>query len=147
MNLKSLTRWLVMTEFEMLINIIGIFIFTILLCVKYDSDSLITWRQLFIPLWLVDGLSIYFCIIVFLRQLGEFQAKSAAFRLFFSFFFLATRFVAKLMVYFILSTNSENIYNDENRKLKFQHASIPMFFHLGMLMFRSCRLHKYQVFY
>lgn len=146
MNLKSLARWLVMTEFEMLINVIGLFIFSILMCIKYDHEfeTTLTWQQTFMPLWIIDGLSVYFCVIVFLRQLSEFQTKSAALRLFVSMFFLATRFVAKLMIYFILTTPPNDL---DSKRLKFQYASVPIFFHLVMLMFRSCRLHKYQVFY
>jgi ribonuclease P/MRP protein subunit RPP20 len=146
LNLKSITRWLVMTEFEMLMNLIGLFIFSILLHLKFDHDydSILTWRHLFIPLWLVDGLSLYFCIIVFLRQLGAFFTKEAAFRLFISFFFLASRFVAKLMIYQMLNTNNDLT---ENKRIKFQYASVPIFFHLVVLMLRSCRLHKYQVFH
>ena len=146
MNLKSLTRWLVMTEFEMLINIIGLFIFSILLCIKYDHEyeTTLTWQQTFMPLWIIDGLSVYFCIIVFLRQLGEYHTKSAALRLFVSLFFLTTRFVAKLMIYYMLISPSGDY---DIKQLKFQYASVPIFFHLVMLMFRSCRLHKYQVFY
>lgn len=145
MNIKSLTRWLVLTEFEMLMNMLGLFCFSILFCMKldYQFESTITWRQMFLPLWLVDGLSLYFCVIVFMRQIGEFQTKSAALRLFISVFFLSTRFVAKLIVYFILSSSA---HVNENKRIKFQYASVPIFFHLILLMFRSCRLHKYQVF-
>lgn len=145
MNVKSLTRWLVLTEFEMLMSMIGLFVFSILLCLKldYQFESAITWHQMFIPLWLVDGLSLYFCIIVFLRQVGELQTKAAALRLFISVFFLSTRFVAKLMIYFILSSST---HLNESKRIKFQYASVPIFFHLILLLFRSCRLHKYQVF-
>lgn len=143
MTVKSLTRWLVLTEFEMLMNMVGLLIFSILLCMKLDYDSLVTWRTTFFPLWVVDGFSLYFCIIVFLRQIGEFQTKSAALRLFISVFFLSTRFVAKLLIFFILSSSP---HMSEHKRIKFQYASVPIFFHLIMLMFRSCRLHKYQVF-
>ena len=129
LNLRSLNRWLVMTEFEMLMNLIGLFIFSILLHLKFDQDydSILTWRHLFIPLWIVDGLSLYFCIIVFLRQLGAFQTKEAALRLFISFLCLASRFVAKLMIYQMLNINNDLA---DIKRIKFQYASVPIFFHL-----------------
>ena len=139
MNLKSLTRWLVMTEFEMLINAIGLFMTTILICLKLDFDCELSWKHVMMPMFIVDALQAYFCIIVFLRMLHDFQIKQAMSRLLISGVLLTSRFMFKLFIYLLL------VDDNTNGKYKFQYAKFPLFLHLVLLMFRSCCLKKYQV--
>jgi ribonuclease P/MRP protein subunit RPP20 len=140
MNTKSITRWLVMTEFEMLINLIGLFCTTIFISLKLDFDFEFNWFQVMLPMFLADCLQAYFCLIVFLRQFYEFQAKSAVFRLIIASMFLTFRFLFKLFIYLMI----DEVLN-EKKIFKFQFASFPLFFHLIFLMFRSCGLKKHQV--
>ena len=141
MNIKSVTRWLVMTEFEMLLNVLGVFIFTVLLCLKIDLGYDLSWRYILMPMFVADAMQAYFCIIVFLRQFFEFQTKPAILRFIISSLFLATRLLFKLFVYLILTGNK----NDENNKFRFHYATFPLFLHLTLLMFRSCCLKKYKI--
>ena len=141
MNIKSLTRWLVMTEFEMLLNVVGILIFSILISIKLDFNDNITWKEVFAPLFIADGLQAYFCVIVFIRQLSESETKDAVFRYIISFLLLASRVSFKLLTFFVVTGPNGN-----EKNFKFQYVAIPLFFHLSLLMLRSCRLKKYQVF-
>ena len=140
MNIKSLTRWLVMTEFEMLLNIIGFFIFTVLLCLRLDFFYQLSWKQILMPLFVADACQCYFCIIAFIRHFFEFQAKPAVLRFIISSLFLAARFLFKFFVYLLLTSNSE-----QGKRFRFHYATFPLFLHLTLLIFRSCRLKKYQI--
>lgn len=139
MDIKSVTRWLVMTEFEMLINILGLFATTILICLKIDFAFELTWKCVMMPMFIADGLQAYFCIIVFLRLFHDFQIKQAISRLIISGVLLTTRFLFKLFIYLMLTDDNEN------GKYRFQYAKYPLLLHLILLMFRSCCLKKYQV--
>ena len=141
MNIKSVTKWLVMTEFEMLINVIGMFVFTILICLKCDLGHELSWLNVFAPLFCSDGLQAYFIMIVFLRQFYEVHAKPAVLRLVVASLLLASRFLFKFLIFISLSMQSDNA------ELKFQFAAFPLFFHLILLMFRSCRLKKHQILF
>ncbi len=145
MNIKTVTRWLVMSEFEMFLNVLGLFITTILLCLKLDKfDSSTSWELVFMPVFVADGLQTYFCIIVFIREFfeyGKFRDLEAVVRLINSGIFLVTRFLFKLFVYLILVNEG----NDSSDKRRFHYATFPLFLHLVLLIFRSCRLKKYQV--
>ncbi len=116
MNMKTITRWLVMTEFEMLLNVLCFTAFSILLCIRLDGypnieDALNTtaslkWSTVFGPLFLVDLLQANFITIVFMRQLKENRSKEGTVRLFFSLLLLMTRFMFKISIYFMVSRSS-----------------------------------------
>ena len=115
MNIKTLSRWLTMTEFEMLLNVICFTIFSILLCVRLDfypniEDSsnlnILKWLHVFLPLFLVDLLQANFITIVFMRQLKEKKLKEGLVRLFFSLLLLLCRFLFKLSVFFLVTRST-----------------------------------------
>lgn len=140
MNMKSVTRWLVMTEFEMLLNIVGLFATTILVCLKLDYAYAVSWKLVIMPMFVGDALQAYFCIIVFIRQFFQYQAKPAVLRLIISSLFVAIRFSFKIYVYLILNVDSES--SDNEGLKRFDYGSFPLFLHLTMLIFRSCQLKK-----
>ncbi len=174
MNIKTLCRWLVMTEFEMFLNILSFIIFSILLCIRVDSydrleDSnanMLKWFHVFLPLFIVDLLQANFISIVFIRQMKENQAKDGILRLLISIMFLLSRFSFKLSLYFLIQRSSfERVYFNNNHSqnldelinsnsftylilmpYKFQYVATPLFIHLSLLLFRSCGLKKYQTY-
>ena len=143
MNIKSVTRWFVMSEFEMLLNCLGVATATILLCLRLDYAQDISWKLVFTPMFVTDGMQFYFCIIVLLRQFFEFQQRpwEPVLRFVISSLFLITRFLFKLFVYLILVSGVEG----DNSIRRLQYAMFPLFLHLILLIFRSCRLKKYQI--
>jgi ribonuclease P/MRP protein subunit RPP20 len=177
MNMKTICRWLVMTEFELFLNLIGFFVFTILLCIKLDSNQAfnlidfehtqLTWFKVFLPLFLVDILQLNFCTIVFIRQLNENLKRDALLRFIISCLFLLSRVSFKILLFiFVTKTiemNAKLIMSPKfsyylmksgdgsnlnlNLAFKFSYVSTPLFFHLNLLLFRSCNLKKYQAYY
>lgn len=117
MNLKTLSRWLLMTEFEMFLNVISFTVFSILLCLRLDfcsnieddnnmnncSGLSLKWFYVFLPLFLVDLLQANFISIVFMRQMRENKSREGIVRLFFSLLFLMTRFLFKFAIYFLVT--------------------------------------------
>jgi len=126
MNLKTIARWLVMTEFEMLLNILCFTVFSILLCIRLDGypnieDALnstadLKWSHVFMPLFLIDLLQANFITIVFMRQLKESRSKEGIVRLFFSLLLLMTRFMFKVSVYFLISRSTFKIVKVVDRE-------------------------------
>ena len=132
MNIKTLCRWLVMTEFEMFLNMLGFFIFSILLCIRVDSydrlddnsANMLKWFHVFLPLFIVDLLQANFISIVFIRQLKENQAKDGILRLLISIMFLLSRFSFKLSLYFLIKRSSfERVYFSNNSNLDINHGN------------------------
>jgi hypothetical protein len=150
MSVKSVCKWLVMTELELFINIIGIFAFTIILCWKCDfidaalrsyslkvnsNTALITWEHVFAPLFIADCFQAYFCCIVFVRQFIEYQRKAAIMRLSIAALLLLCRILFKYFVVALITSSSPP---------KHQVVFMPLFIHLGLVLFRSCELKKHQ---
>ena len=188
MNMKTICRWLVMTEFELFLNLLGFFVFTILLCIKLDSSGInihnqsfnlidfehtqLTWSKVFLPLFLVDILQLNFCTIVFIRQLHENLKRDALLHFIISCLFLLSRIAFKILLFIFVTKTIEinaklimspkfNYYllnsdggssglsslNQINLAFKFSYVASPLFFHLNLLLFRSCSLKKYQAYH
>ena len=140
MNVKTLARWLVMTEFEMLMNAVGLLLSTVLLAIKLDlGESIaISWFHVFLPAFIADALQAYFCLIVFIRQLNEYKQKTAIFRFLTSTYLLVNRFFVKLLVFLLLNKSAN---------FKFQYVGFALLSHLVIMLFRSCSLKKFNAFY
>ena len=150
MNVKTLSRWLTMTDFEMMLNLVGLFVTTILVAIKVDANSSrLTWFNVFLPLFVADFLQAYFIIIVFVRQLSEYKRKEATMRLILSVMLLSARFTIKQFLYLILdsSTIDHIAVEISSPHIKFKYVSFPIFFHLFVLLFKSCSLKKFDSFY
>ena len=127
-----------MTEFEMIINILGMLVFSILLCIKVDlsptAATNLTWTNVFTPLFVVDGLQAYFLFIVFIRLVRDKELKAAIVRLILTGVMLSLRFTFKLLLHHSVSGLTI---------IKFTYISLPIFFILVILLFKSCTLKKY----
>lgn len=138
LNLKTVCKWLSMTEFEIFLNVLGLFFFTILLAVKVDFiPDTISWFHVFLPLFLADFLQANFMSILFIRQVLDNQTKNGVFRLVISIILLSARLIFKSSIYFVLAKSSSS------STLRLQFVGIPIFFHLSFIMLRSCGLKKY----
>ena len=137
MNLRTLRSWLMMHEFEMFINLFGILIFSILLCVKYDfnaTNSSFKWIYVFLPLFLIDILQTYFNFIVFLRLYREHELKTAILHFIFRSIVLLLKFLFKILLYLSI---------DGDITIKFAYITLPIFLLLTIFLFKSCTLKKF----
>ncbi|RNA17592.1 transmembrane protein -like [Brachionus plicatilis] len=127
-----------MTEFEIFLHLCSILAFTVLLCLKLDSIYDLDWFNVFLPLFVVDLLQANFCSILFIRQFLQDQRKMAVFRLILAGMLLLARFIFKYLTYQFVSSSAA---------FKFQVAAIPVYFHLIILMFKTCGLKKHHAIY
>lgn len=100
-TLGELVRWLGLTVFEIWINLVSILTFTILLFIKYSSETdiySINWWMIFFPLFAGDALNTYFCVIIFIRMLLQTSLKSALLRASWSILFLFMTFLFKVLL-------------------------------------------------
>jgi ribonuclease P/MRP protein subunit RPP20 len=145
MNLKTICKWLSMSEFELFLNLNGLLIFSILLCLKIDGYvSFLTWFHVFLPLFIVDIMQANFIMIVFIHEyLKKMQFKTAFFESVLPSICLFTRFILKMLIYFLIMKSS---MDQEIIAAKYQLISIPIYFNLIMLLFRSCSLKVFKIY-
>ncbi|KAL4223928.1 hypothetical protein ACF0H5_017390 [Mactra antiquata] len=131
LTLKQLVSWLGMTAFEICVHLVSIFVFTILIVLKIEQFWSMTWWQVFIPLFVADGVNTYFCIIVFIRQYLDYALKQAGLRLFSSLLCFSFLFVFKFLLCQKLS--------DDHIGLTYPQVSAPLFPLWLLLCVRSCQ--------
>jgi hypothetical protein len=131
-TLEELVKWLGMTVFEIWLNLVSILVFTIVLCLKLEGAMSTSWWNVFVPLFLADGLNAYFCIIVFIRMYKDGQYKKATARLASSVVCLVCIFVFKLL--FCQKLSSQN-------SLSFSEVFASVFVALQILLVRACQIH------
>lgn len=143
LSLKTVCKWLAMTEFEILLNLLGMLVFTLMLALKLDNFAQqLDWFYVFMPLFLADLFQANFITIVFIRQVLDNQTKSGIFRLVTSGILLGARFIFKWSILLVLS-NMSSTSSPPPASFRLQFAGIPIFVHLGSLILRSCGLKKY----
>lgn len=135
-KLSELVRWLGLTEFEILTNLISLLIFTIILSLKlagHLGDLIIDWFGVFSPLFCSDICNGYFCIIVGIRMyLDNDQIKRKAFhRLLWSTKFIVLTAVFKYLLCLKLSGQTG---------LDFSEVFSPIFVLLQLIAVRACQL-------
>ena len=131
-TLEELVKWLGVTVFEIWLNLATLLVFTILLALKLEAVLSASWWNVFVPLFLADGLNGYFCIIVFIRMYKEGEYKKAGVRLASSIVCLVCIFVFKLL--FCQKLNKEN-------SLSYSEVFASLFVALQILMVRACQIH------
>lgn len=131
LTLKELVNWLGMTSFEICVHLISIFVFTVLIVLKMEAIWSMTWWQVFIPLFVADGINTYFCIIVFLRQFQDYAFKHAGLRLLSSLLCFSLLFVFKFLLCQKLS--------EYHLGLTYPQVSAPLFPLWLVLCIRSCQ--------
>lgn len=131
-TLKELVRWLRMTAFELWLHAVSVLVFSVLAVLKYEGVLGVTWWVIFIPLFACDGLSAYFCVIVFIRQYMQVDIKTAFLRILTSSLSLVLLFLFKLLLCQRLSGQRDTSVSE---------VMGPLFVLLQIVMVRACRVH------
>ncbi|KAH3882823.1 hypothetical protein DPMN_006768 [Dreissena polymorpha] len=131
LNLKEIVKWFGMTTFEIWVHLVSILIFSILMVLKLEGVSTMTWWSTFSPLFIADGLNSYFCIIVFIRQFEDFSFRMAGGRLLSSMLIISLLFVFKFLLCQKLSDRFSTYSHTE--------VIVPLFLLLVVLSIRSCQ--------
>lgn len=134
-KLPELVRWLGLTEFEILTNLISLLIFSILLPMKIAGQlgNEFDYFKVFSPLFCSDICNGYFCVIVGIRMYRESdQIKRKAFgRLLWSTKFIVLTAVFKYLLCLKLSGQTG---------LDFSEVFSPIFVLLQLVGVRGCQL-------
>ena len=134
-SLTELVHWLGLTNFEIWVNLVSITMFLILLVLKLDNDYFFghqDWWIVFSPLFVADGLNMYFCSIIFIRMYMEGMIKDAVLRALWSLILLLLIFIFK---YFLCQKLSGQA------TLEYSEVLSPVFFLLQLIAIRACQLH------
>lgn len=130
-TLRELVRWLGLTMIEILLNLLAITVFSVMATLKLENQVAMSWWTAFIPLFICDGLNVYFCVIVFIRQHLEGMYKAAALRSSWSFIQLLLVFLFKLLLCLKLEGQKNLVYSE---------VLSPLFILLMLIMVRACQL-------
>lgn len=131
-SVKELVKWLGLTVFEMLVNLISILLFSFIAVTKLENAIDITWWTAFVPLFVCDSLNAYFCVIVFIRQYLDGIYKDAGLRALWSFVQLMLVFLFKLLLCLKLEGQKNLLYSE---------IFSPLFILLMLIMVRACQVH------
>jgi hypothetical protein len=132
--MKTLRSWFLMTEYELLMNTLSVLVATILLVLKMDFPSMkLTWSHVFMPLFIVDGLQVYFLIMVVFRFYYENTVKAIVIRLLLNLIVLILKFLFKFLLY-LKATHVVSI--------KYAFISLPIFLICIFLLFKTCSLNR-----
>ena len=121
-----------MTAFELWLHAVSVLVFSVLAVLKYEGVLGVTWWVIFIPLFACDGLSAYFCVIVFIRQYMQVDIKTAFLRILTSSLSLVLLFLFKLLLCQRLSGQRDTSVSE---------VMGPLFVLLQIIMVRACRVH------
>lgn len=157
-KLKDLSKWLGLTQFEILVNLVSFLIFTILLVFNeinapevqshiFGNESSVNLFQqksyrlenielIFLPLFCSDILNCYFTAIVFIRMFLADKNRHAFNRVLWSEQFLALNLVHKYLLYSKLS-DSQNF-----ERFSYSEVFSPLFVLLQLIAIRACQLHR-----
>lgn len=130
---REIVRWLGLTLFEIWLNLIAFFVFTILLAVYYDPDIEMhnnRWWLIFSPLFVCDALNSYFCVIVLIRMLLELSMRYSILRFAWSATFLLCTFLFK----FLLVKKFLGQLN-----LDYSEVFAPLYILLQLIAVRACQ--------
>jgi hypothetical protein len=133
--LKDLVRWFGLTAFEIWIQLVAIFVFSILVVLKLEGFASMSWWSTFTPLYVSDGLNTYFCVIVFIRQYQDYAFRPAGLRLLSSLLCFSLLFVFKFLLCQKLSDRFSGLTHTE--------VIAPLFPLLVILSIRSCQAQQH----
>jgi len=131
-TLQELGHWLGVTAYEIGVWVTSVTIFTILLCIKCDTESDLTWWVVFSPLFVGDAVNAYFVCTVFIRMYVEKKAKPAVLRILWSLFQLFLVFLFEFLLCWKLS---------EPNHFEYSEVMSPLFLLSLFIMVRACQLH------
>ena len=135
-TLKEATRLLGLTPIEIWLHVFGATIFSVLFALKAESVLTYNWWIIFSPLFVADGIHLYFVYVVLLRRLlltkwnGMF--KTAVLRTLWSCTVLSLHFSFKFL-----------LCKKLNGQLSMDFAEVlaPIMIMLQLFMIRACQIH------
>lgn len=133
-KLSELVRWLGLTEFEILINLCGLLVFSITMSFKLNEtfDDAVDWFTIFSPLYCTDICNAYFCIIVGIRMYSDSDNKRKSLhRLMWSTYFIVLIAIFKYLLCLKLSGQTG---------LEYSEVFSPIFVLLQLIAVRACQL-------
>uniref|UniRef100_A0A0K8TRB0 Putative conserved plasma membrane protein n=1 Tax=Tabanus bromius TaxID=304241 RepID=A0A0K8TRB0_TABBR len=134
-KLSEIVRWLGITEFEILTNLVAILVFTIILSLKlagHLGEQSIDWFGVFMPLFCGDVCNAYFCVIVGIRvYLDIDNKKKALHRFLWSTYFLVLTIIFKYLLCLKLTGQTG---------LEYSEVFSPIFVLLQLVAVRACQL-------
>lgn len=134
----EIADWIGISIFEILMQLIGLFIFTILLAIRIEADERdeisMNWFVVFSPLYCADMICVYFGIIVSFRLYIRYDAYYAIGK------FMWRMLIFLLVVLFkvLLCLKLEGTY-----ELYASDVFVPLFLLLQILAVRSCQIRAF----
>ncbi|KAM9440592.1 transmembrane protein 203 [Clarias gariepinus] len=133
-SLRELVQWLGFATFELFLHLAALLVFSVLVALRVDLQSNVSWWLVFVPLFAADGLSTYFTAIVSIRLYQEGEERLAVLRL----LWVLTVLSLKLVCEVLLCQKLAEI--EQTRDPLFGLIVSPLFVLLQLLMIRACRV-------
>ena len=130
LSLKEVAEWLGVSPFELSLQLFSLLVTSILIPMKLEEDITVTWWTVLAPIWITNGMWIYFRLIIYLRL--HFHYTSRRHRGILKFFWIIS-FTALLISFEMLLCQ-----HLEHSKYTLTTVFIPVFIVLGLLLIRSC---------
>ncbi|KXJ75827.1 transmembrane protein 203 [Aedes albopictus] len=136
-KLVDVVKWIGITQFEMLVNLLAFLVFSIILTAKATMGTLPSkpagtdeWLMIFSPLFCGDFFNAYFCVIVGIRMYLGNKHRQAMHRLSWSIHFLLLTTGFKYLVVMKLSGFSG---------LEYSEVFSPIFVLLQLIAVKACQ--------
>lgn len=94
-KLEEIFKWIGIIVFEVWLYLVFVFVFFFLVVFKYEGLIYCIWYEVFILLFICDGLCVYFVIIVYIWM---YRDCFFVIRFLFLFFFVVLFFVFKVLL-------------------------------------------------
>lgn len=133
-SLRELVQWLGFATFELFLHLAALLVFSVLVALRIDLLTNVSWWLVFVPLFAADGLSTYFTAIVSIRLYQEGEERLAVLRLLWVLTVLSLKLVCEVLLCQKLAENGQT------RDPLFGLIISPLFVLLQLLMIRACRV-------
>jgi ribonuclease P/MRP protein subunit RPP20 len=131
-KLVDLSKWLGITQLEILINLLTFLVFTIVLTIRLSGHldtQQYDWLIIFLPLYVGDVLNSYFCVIVAIRMYLSNKTRTLN-RFLWSLKFLVLSAVFKYLLCLKLTGQTG---------LEYSEVFSPIFVLLQLIAVRACQ--------
>lgn len=132
LTLEEVIKWIGISLFEIWLHLTCILVFTVLVVLRLEQTTTTSWWNVFIPLFLADGLDAYFCLVVFIRTWKSGNSRAAWLRLISSVQMLVCLFVSE----FLFCKKLTNVTS-----ISYSETFAAIFIALQLLMVRACQTH------
>ncbi|KAB5522360.1 hypothetical protein PHYPO_G00158660 [Pangasianodon hypophthalmus] len=133
-SLRELVQWLGFATFELFLHLGALLVFSVLVALRVDLLTTMSWWLVFVPLFAADGLSTYFTAIVSIRLYQEGEERLAVLRLLWVLTVLSLKLVCEVLLCQKLAEH------EQTRDPLFGLIVSPLFVLLQLLMIRACRV-------